>query len=57
LARFFTDDIVQVEYPKILNPEGAKSDLAALLRRSEEGKKFYPPKLMKFLPLLPKANA
>lgn len=36
LARFFTDDVQQVELPNRLNPAGARSDRATLLRRSEQ---------------------
>ncbi|MFT3806645.1 nuclear transport factor 2 family protein [Arenimonas sp.] len=35
LARFFADDVVQVEFPNRLNPNGGRSDLATLLKRAE----------------------
>lgn len=35
LARFFTEDAVQVELPNRLNPDGGRSDLATLLKRAE----------------------
>jgi len=38
LARFFTPDAVQVEWPNRLNPNGGRSDLATILARSEQGK-------------------
>lgn len=38
LARFFTPDAVQVEFPNRLNPNGGRSDLATMLERSERGK-------------------
>lgn len=34
LARFYTEDVVQVEWPNRLNPRGGRSDLATLLARS-----------------------
>lgn len=34
LAAFFARDVVQVEYPNRLNPNGATSDLATLLKRA-----------------------
>lgn len=37
LARFFTDDAVQVEFPNRLNPRGQQSDLATMLARSVQG--------------------
>ena len=39
LARFFTPDAIQVEYPNRLNPRGGESDLATILRRAEQGKR------------------
>lgn len=38
LARFFTPDAEQVEFPNKLNPSGGRSDLATLLRRAEQGR-------------------
>lgn len=38
LARFFTDDAVQVEFPNRLNPGGQQSDLATMLARSVQGR-------------------
>jgi len=38
LRRYFAADAVQIELPNRLNPKGGRSDLATLLRRSEEGK-------------------
>lgn len=38
LARFFTDDAIQVEFPNRLNPNGQQSDLATILARSLQGK-------------------
>lgn len=40
MARFFTPDAVQVELPNRLNPNGQRSDLAALLARAEQGRKL-----------------
>jgi ketosteroid isomerase-like protein len=40
LARFFTSDARQVELPNRLNPGGGESDLATLLRRSEQGRQL-----------------
>jgi limonene-1,2-epoxide hydrolase len=40
LARFFTDDAVQVEFPNQLNPGGGQSDLQTLLRRAEQGQRI-----------------
>lgn len=37
LARFFTPDAIQVEFPNRLNPNGGRSDLATMLERSERG--------------------
>jgi ketosteroid isomerase-like protein len=37
LARFYTDDVVQEEYPNRLAPDGARRDLAALLLGAERG--------------------
>ena len=38
LAQFFTDDVVQEEFPNRLVPHGATRDLAALLEGNERGK-------------------
>lgn len=38
LARFFAPHAVQIELPNKLNPAGGRSDLATLLKRSEQGK-------------------
>jgi ketosteroid isomerase-like protein len=40
LARFFTPDAIQIEYPNKLNPNGGRSDLQTVLVRSEQGKKL-----------------
>lgn len=40
LARFFTGDARQIELPNRLNPTGQESDLATMLRRSEQGRQF-----------------
>ena len=37
LARFFTEDAIQEEFPNRLNPNGGRSDLATILERSERG--------------------
>lgn len=39
LARFFTPDAVQTEFPNRLNPAGQTSDLATLLARTIQGRK------------------
>lgn len=39
LARFFTNDAVQIEYPNRLNPHGQHSDLAAIVARSIQGRR------------------
>jgi ketosteroid isomerase-like protein len=39
LAAFFTDDVVQEEFPNRLLPGGARRDLAALLQGAERGQK------------------
>lgn len=36
LARFYTQDAEQVEFPNRLNPNGGRSDLSELLRRAEQ---------------------
>jgi ketosteroid isomerase-like protein len=36
LARFYTEDAIQVELPNRLNPNGGRSDLATLLKRAEQ---------------------
>lgn len=40
LACFFTPDVVQIELPNRLNPQGSQSDLPTLLRRAEQGQKL-----------------
>ncbi|MBI5033665.1 MAG: nuclear transport factor 2 family protein [Chloroflexi bacterium] len=40
LARFFTTDAVQIEYPNRLNANGGQSDLPTILLRAEQGKKL-----------------
>lgn len=37
--RFFTDDVIQVEFPNRLLPNGATRDLAALRDAAERGRK------------------
>jgi ketosteroid isomerase-like protein len=39
LARFFTPDVVQEEFPNRLMPNGARRDLAAILEGAERGQK------------------
>jgi ketosteroid isomerase-like protein len=39
LARFFTNDAVQIEFPNRLNPAGQRSDLASMLVRSVQGQR------------------
>lgn len=39
LREFFTDDVVQEEFPNRLMPNGARRDLAAVMEASERGKK------------------
>lgn len=39
LSVHFTPDMVQVEYPNKLNPQGGRSDLATLLARSVQGQR------------------
>jgi ketosteroid isomerase-like protein len=39
LAAFYTDDVVQEEFPNRLLPTGARRDLAALLEGAERGQK------------------
>lgn len=36
---FFAEDMLQIEFPNRLNPNGQRSDLASLIQRSEMGKK------------------
>ncbi|MFC5864315.1 nuclear transport factor 2 family protein [Acidicapsa dinghuensis] len=36
---FFTEDMLQIEFPNRLNPKGQRSDLVSLIQRSEMGKK------------------
>lgn len=38
LARFFTPNAIQIEYPNKLNPRGANSDFATILKRAEAGR-------------------
>lgn len=38
LRRFFTPDAMQIELPNRLNPKGGQSDLATMMKRSEQGK-------------------
>jgi len=38
LGRFFTPDALQIEWPDRLNPKGGQSDLATMMKRSEQGK-------------------
>ncbi len=38
LARYFTPDAVQIEFPNRLNPDGGRSNLATLLERAERGR-------------------
>ena len=38
LERFFTPDAMQIEWPNRLNPKGGQSDLATMMKRSEQGK-------------------
>jgi ketosteroid isomerase-like protein len=40
LARFFTPDAVQIEFPNRLNPNGGQSDLSTILMRAEQGQKL-----------------
>jgi ketosteroid isomerase-like protein len=40
LARFFTADALQIEWPNRLNSTGGQSDLAMLIKRSEQGKQL-----------------
>jgi|WetSurMetagenome_2_1015567.scaffolds.fasta_scaffold16757_1 ketosteroid isomerase-like protein len=40
LSRYFAPEAVQVELPNRLNPTGAQSDLATMLKRAEQGKKL-----------------
>ena len=40
LRAFFTEDVLQVEFPNRLNPTGASSDLATILERSIRGQKL-----------------
>lgn len=40
LAEFFTEDVIQEEFPNALVPTGAKRDLAALLKGAERGSKL-----------------
>ena len=38
-TRFFTPDVRQIELPNKLSPNGGESDLPAMLKRAEQGKK------------------
>jgi ketosteroid isomerase-like protein len=38
LARFYTEDAVQIELPNRLNPNGGRSDIANLLTRAESAR-------------------
>jgi hypothetical protein len=40
LGRFFTPDALQIELPNRLNPKGGQSDLATMMKRSEQGKQL-----------------
>jgi len=40
LRQFFTDDARHVALPNKINPTGGESDLANMLKRSEQGKKL-----------------
>jgi ketosteroid isomerase-like protein len=40
MARFFTPEAIQVEFPNRLNPKGGHSDLATMLKRSQQGTKL-----------------
>jgi ketosteroid isomerase-like protein len=40
LARFFTSDAVQIEFPNRLNANGGRSDLVTILLRAEQGQKL-----------------
>lgn len=39
LGRFFHENVEQIEYPNLLNPEGAHRDKAALLVGAENGRR------------------
>lgn len=39
LAKFFTSDAVQIEFPNRLNAAGGRSDLPTILLRAEQGRK------------------
>jgi ketosteroid isomerase-like protein len=39
LRGFFTEDVLQIELPNRLNPNGKQSDLATMLQRSQQGTK------------------
>jgi ketosteroid isomerase-like protein len=36
VSRFYAEDVVQIELPNRLNPNGAQSDLATLKKRAEQ---------------------
>lgn len=40
LAQFFTDDVIQEEFPNRLVPDGATRDLTAILEGHERGKQI-----------------
>lgn len=40
LASFFTEDVIQEEFPNRLLPQGASRDLSAILEGAERGKQF-----------------
>src|SRR5262245_46007265 len=40
LAKFFSPDAQQIEFPNRLSPSGGVSDLPTLLRRAEQGQKL-----------------
>jgi len=40
MARFFAPEAIQVEFPNRLNPKGGHSDLATMLKRSQQGTKL-----------------
>lgn len=40
MARFFAEDVLQVELPNKLNPRGMESDLSTLLKRVDVGRKL-----------------
>ncbi|MCB0132663.1 MAG: nuclear transport factor 2 family protein [Caldilineaceae bacterium] len=52
LAAFFTPDVVQEEFPNVLNPTGAQRDLAALLAGAEHGRQMMASQSYKVLNIL-----